>query len=292
MRFVTFRTNGDVPQPGVMMDDAVVPLGGTDGVAQSMLELIAKGDAALDKTRDLAMKRAPLAVPAKSVALLAPIPRPSKNVFCVGRNYHEHVEEGDRASGRNVGAPPVPIFFTKPPTTVVGPEAPVVRHRQTTKLDYEVELAVVIGRTCRNVGEDDALDVVWGYTVVNDVTARDLQDRHGQWFKGKGLDTFCPMGPVLVSRDEIADPHALDIELRVNGEMRQHHNTRHMIFTINRIIADLSAGMTLEAGDIIATGTCSGCAFAMTPPGWLQPGDVMEAEVQSIGVLRNTIVEG
>jgi 2-keto-4-pentenoate hydratase/2-oxohepta-3-ene-1,7-dioic acid hydratase in catechol pathway len=209
--------------------------------------------------------------------------------MCVGRNYQEHVAEGDKVYGWTDGAPPAPIFFTKPPTSVVGPEADVLLHPQTKRLDYEIELGVVIGPGGVNIPEAEALDHVWGYTIVNDVTARDLQDHHKQWFKGKGLDSFCPMGPCLVHRDEIDDPHDLEIELTVNGEVRQKANTRQMIFDIRRIVAELSAGMTLQAGDVIATGTCSGCAFAMEPPAWLKPGDVMEATIERIGTLRNTV---
>ena len=162
-------------------------------------------------------------------------------------------------------------------------------HRRTKELDYEVELGVIMGGSGSNIPESEALDHVWGYTVINDITARDLQDLHKQWFKGKSYNTFCPIGPVAVHRDEIPDPHSLGVELGVNGNVRQKANTRQMIFNINRIIAELSAGLTLEPGDFIATGTCSGCAFGMSPPGWLQVGDIVEAEVQGVGVLRNCI---
>lgn len=289
MHFVTYQSQNGQPLLGLLQSEQIVPIQGP-GLPGSMLELIQGGDAALAAVR--AHVATAKGFPAGEVQLLAPIPRPLKNVFCVGRNYMEHVAEGDRANRVNEGAPPVPIFFTKTPNSVVGPEAPVVHHRQTEKLDYEVELAVVIGKAGKDIPEAHALDYIWGYTVVNDVTARDLQDKHKQWFKGKSMDTFCPMGPALVHASAIPDPHSLDIELRVNGVVRQKANTAEMIFNINRIIAELSAGMTLEPGDVIATGTCSGCAFGMTPPAWLVPGDVIEARVQGIGLLRNPVVRG
>lgn len=229
-------------------------------------------------------------VPLEAVRLRAPL-RPRKNVFCVGRNYTEHVAEGDRASGRQEGPPPVPIFFTKPPTSIIGPGEPVVRHRSTRALDYEVELGVVIGRAGANLRRGEALDHVFGYTIVNDITARDLQDRHKQWFKGKGLDTFCPVGPCIVTADEFGDPQAAEIRLWVNDELRQQAPTSAMIFDVQRILVDLSDGMTLEPGDLVATGTCAGCGFGFDPPRFLNPGDVVRAEVTGIGTLENPIIE-
>jgi 2-keto-4-pentenoate hydratase/2-oxohepta-3-ene-1,7-dioic acid hydratase in catechol pathway len=223
-------------------------------------------------------------VPRSRVKFLAPIPRPRKNIVCLGRNYAEHAKE----SGGKV--PTVPIFFTKPPTCVVGPGASVVHHAATKQLDYEVELAIVIGRRGRNIPESRALDHVFGYTIMNDITARDLQRRHEQWFKGKSLDTFAPMGPLVVHRSLVRDPQALTLRMRVNGAQRQHASTRDMVFPVARIIAVLSDGMTLEPGDIIATGTPEGVAMGMTPQAWLRPGDVVEAEIDGIGVLRNRIV--
>jgi 2-keto-4-pentenoate hydratase/2-oxohepta-3-ene-1,7-dioic acid hydratase in catechol pathway len=225
-----------------------------------------------------------MVVPASRVKFLAPIPRPRKNIFCLGRNYAEHARE----SGGQV--PTVPIFFTKPPTAVVGPEATVLHHAVTQQLDYEVELAVIIGRRGRNITPDRALEYVFGYTIMNDITARDLQRRHEQWFKGKSLDTSAPMGPVVLHRSALRDPQDLNLRLRVNGEQRQHASTRDMVFPVAQIISVLSAGMTLEPGDIIATGTPEGVGMGMTPQTWLRPGDVVEAEIEGIGVLRNRIV--
>ncbi|MGQ0571645.1 MAG: fumarylacetoacetate hydrolase family protein [Armatimonadota bacterium] len=225
-----------------------------------------------------------LVVPLSEARLLAPIPRPRKNIFCMGRNYAEHAKE----SGGSV--PSVPVFFTKPPTCVVGPEAPVVHHAVTQALDYEVELAVIVGKRGRDIPVERALEHVFGYTIMNDVTARDLQRRHEQWFKGKSLDTFAPMGPAVVHRSAIPDPQNLRLRMRVNGEVRQDASTRSMVFTVAQLLSVLSAGMTVEPGDILATGTPEGVAMGRTPPPWLQAGDVVEAEIDGIGTLRNRIV--
>ena len=232
-------------------------------------------------------------VPLKRARLLAPIPRPAKNVFCVGRNYVEHIAEGARAQRISLDLPEFPVFFSKPPTAVIGPgEAIPVQVEVSTKIDYEVELAVVIGRRGRNIKASDALDHVFGYTIVNDVTARDLQRRHGgQFLKGKGLDGSCPMGPAIVTRDEIADPGRLAIRLWVNDELRQDGNTKDMIFPIADLIASLSEGLTLEPGDLLATGTPSGVGYAMSEPQFLKGGDVVRCEIEGIGRLVNPVSE-
>jgi 2-keto-4-pentenoate hydratase/2-oxohepta-3-ene-1,7-dioic acid hydratase in catechol pathway len=173
---------------------------------------------------------------------------------------------------------------------VIGQHAPVVHHAVTEQLDYEVELVAIIGRRGRNIGPERALDYVFGYTIMNDVTARDLQRKHMQWFKGKSLDTFAPMGPWIVHRTAVPDPQALRLTMRINGEVRQNSTTANMIFTVAQLIAVLSAGMTLEPGDILATGTPEGVGMGMKPPKWLQVGDEMEAEIEGIGVLRNRVV--
>jgi 2-keto-4-pentenoate hydratase/2-oxohepta-3-ene-1,7-dioic acid hydratase in catechol pathway len=224
--------------------------------------------------------------------LLAPIPRPAKNVFCVGRNYIEHVAEGDRAAGRETTeAPKYPQFFTKPPTAVIGPDETVPSYAAITRvLDYEVELAVIIGTAGSDIAPERAFDHIFGYTVANDITARDLQRRHGQWFKGKGLDRSCPLGPWIVPADEIAAPPDLRISLTVNGEARQDSRTSQLLFDIPTIIATLSQGLTFEPGDIIATGTPSGVGYAMVPPRVLAPGDVIAATVEGIGTLTTTVV--
>lgn len=261
-----------------------------------MLDLIGGGETALEHLRKVvdAAKRSldtsGVWIPLAQVRLTAPIPRPRKNVFCVGRNYKAHIEEGARALKRELVFPSVPEFFSKPPTAVIGPDAEVrINAKQRRQLDYEVELAFVIGKTARDVAAKAGLSVVFGYTIVNDVTARDLQVLHGQWFKGKGLDTSCPTGPWIVTRDEFGDPSGHRISLRVNGETRQDSNTSDMLFGCAEIAASLSEGLTLEPGDIVATGTPSGVVLGMSPQVWLKSGDVMEAEIEGIGVLRNRI---
>lgn len=225
-------------------------------------------------------------------ALLAPIPHPRKNVFCVGRNYIEHVNEGYRARGAEAKLPEFPQFFTKPQTAVLGAGAPIPLHTGITeKLDYEVELGLVIGRRGTNISEAAALDHIFGFTIINDITARDLQRRHDQWFKGKALDGSCPMGPWVVLRDDVSNPQSLNITLRVNGEVRQQSNTAHMIFSIERIISELSQGLTLEPGDIVATGTPSGVGYAMEPPKFLKPDDIVTCQIEEIGTLENRVAD-
>lgn len=293
MRFCSYLNQGET-RLGIVTDAAVVDVEAITrssrlpSRATTMLDLIA--EVPLLELRTLSRqaeqwaraKRSTLSL--SRAKLLAPIPRPRKNIMCMGRNYAEHAKESGNAP------PEVPVFFTKPPTTVVGPHAPVVRHAATEQLDYEVELAVIIGRRGRNIAVDKALDYVFGYTIMNDVTARDLQRKHQQWFKGKSLDTFAPMGPWIVHRSAIPNPQALRLGMRVNGENRQNSTTANMVFSVAQLISVLSAGMTLEPGDILATGTPEGVAMGMNPPKWLQVGDVMEAEIEHIGVLRNRVV--
>jgi 2-keto-4-pentenoate hydratase/2-oxohepta-3-ene-1,7-dioic acid hydratase in catechol pathway len=293
MRFCTYQVRGE-PRVGIVAGNAVVDLRALarrrrmPRVPADLLGLISDVSTlelrALAREADAWVAGRREAVMLPRARLLAPIPRPRKNIMCMGRNYAEHARETGSAP------PEVPVFFTKPPTAVVGPGAPVIHHAVTQQLDYEVELVAVIGRRGRNVSPEKALDYVFGYTVMNDITARDLQDRHGQWFKGKSLDTFAPLGPWIVHRSSLPDPQRLRLQMRVNGEVRQDSTTANMIFTVAQLIASLSAGMTLEPGDLLATGTPAGVAKGMKPPKWLQPGDVMEAEVEGIGVLRNHVV--
>jgi len=224
-------------------------------------------------------------------ALLAPIAQPRKNVLCVGRNYAEHIAEGDRAQKQNVGVTQHPVFFTKPPTSIVAPDGDILLFPEvSTSIDYEVELAVIIGKTGRNITKEAALDHIFGYTILNDVTARDVQRRHGgQYFKGKGFDGSCPLGPWIVTADAISDPHNLSISLTVNGEQRQDGTTADMIFDIPTLISSLSEGMTLEPGDIIATGTPSGVGYAMEPPRFLAAGDTVVCTISEIGELTNSV---
>lgn len=298
MKFVTFAKDG-AQRVGLWLDSGVLDLAlaadlsGETLDASSMIALIQGGDASLKAARALAAKPvADALVPHASVQLLAPIPRPAKNVFCVGRNYIEHVHEGDRMFQRDPSIPTVPNFFTKTPTTVTGPDAEVRWPSKVTQaFDYEIELGVIIGKTGRDIPAAKAYEHVFGYTIINDVTARDLQRSHVQWFKGKTLDTTCPMGPWIVDAEEIGDPKALDLTFLLNGEQRQHASTAQMIFDVPAIIESLSAGLTLEAGDVIASGTPSGVGFGMEPKGLLKDGDVMECRISKIGVLKNTVRE-
>ncbi|MBI3895347.1 MAG: fumarylacetoacetate hydrolase family protein [Acidobacteria bacterium] len=227
----------------------------------------------------------------EEVRLHAPIPRPAKNIVCLGLNYKSHMEETARARGREVKIPEVPVFFTKAPTAVNGPmEAIPWDPSVTEQVDYEAELAVVIGISGKNIPRAKALEHVFGYMVLNDVTARDLQKNHLQWFKGKSLDGFCPMGPYLVTADEFGDPQKKRISLRVNGAVKQDATTADMIFPVAAIIESLSRGMSLEAGDIISTGTPEGVGLGRTPPEFLKEDDLVEAEVEGIGILRNRVV--
>ncbi|MGI9507815.1 MAG: fumarylacetoacetate hydrolase family protein, partial [Geminicoccaceae bacterium] len=228
----------------------------------SLQQVIALGPMTTDTTDAIAAatksgQLAGVAHPASKVHLQAPLPRPAKNVFCVGRNYREHIAEGERAQNVKIGVTEHPVFFTKPPTSVVGPGAsvPIFPH-VSENIDYEVELAVIIGKAGRDIAQSEAMDHIFGYTILNDVTARDVQRRHGgQYFKGKALDGSCPLGPFIVTVDELGDPTGLGIRLSVNGERRQDGNTADMIFDIPTLIASLSEGLTLEPGDVLATGT-------------------------------------
>lgn len=249
---------------------------------QALVGLIARADAG---------ELAQACLDASDVTLLAPIPQPRKNVFCVGRNYAEHIAEGNRAQNITDGVSPHPVFFTKPLTAVIGPGAavPIFPH-VSTNIDYEIELALIIGKAGRDIAEKDVYDHIFGYTILNDISARDVQRQHGgQYFKGKALDGSCPMGPYIVTADEIGDPQNLTVGLTVNGEQRQLGNTASMIFDIPALVASLSAGLTLEPGDIVATGTPSGVGYAMTPPQFLKDGDVVVCEIEGLGRLENPV---
>jgi 2-keto-4-pentenoate hydratase/2-oxohepta-3-ene-1,7-dioic acid hydratase in catechol pathway len=279
MRYVTFEHRG-VTRPGVLRGETIEPLFG----CKTLLDFIALDSAARADT----LREAPL--PLAQARLLAPV-RPRKNVFCVGRNYLGHAEEVAKARGIELQLPSVPTFFTKAPTSIANPGATLhLSAAVSQQYDWEAELAVVIGRRCKDVSEAEALEVIFGYTCLNDVTARDLQREHQQWFKGKSLDDSCPIGPWIVDREEVPDPQKLEVSLRVNGERKQHSSTAQMIFSVATIIASLSRGMTLEPGDVIATGTPDGVGFARTPPEFLKNGDVMEVEIGGIGILRSGVV--
>jgi 2-keto-4-pentenoate hydratase/2-oxohepta-3-ene-1,7-dioic acid hydratase in catechol pathway len=290
MKFATFRQHGQ-PVAGLVLPGGLLPL---PADLSSVLGIIRGGEPALAACRELAQRaeREPQAlVPLAQAELLAPLPVLIRNAFCVGRNYVDHVKEG--AAVRNVEAqlPQAPQFFTKATHTLVGPEADVrLDERVTRRLDYEVELALVIGRGGRDIAAERAFEHIFGYSIANDVTARDLQRRHDQWFKGKSLDTTLPLGPWIVDAQEIGDPATLELTMSVNGEERQRARVAQMIFDIPTLIAQLSAGLTLEPGDVIATGTPSGVGFAMQPPQYLKDGDVMVARINRIGELHNRVV--
>ncbi len=295
MRLVTFG-NGTA-RVGVIGEDGTIS--GLDdlapGAPTGMIDVIARWREIEPQLRDGAL-RAVAGTPIDRVQLRAPIPHPH-NIFAVGWNYADHFMETksfhEGVAKTLADMPEHPAFFTKNTRSVVGPDAPV-RHPgpHSQMLDWEAELVAVIGTPGRDIPEDRALDHVFGYTVANDVSVRDHQrKRHGdQWIKGKSFDTHCPLGPWIVTADEIPDPQVLRVTSRVNGETMQDSNTRYMVFSVARIVAELSVGMTLAPGDIVLTGTPSGIGDARTPPVYLKVGDVMEMEVEGVGVLRNKVV--
>jgi 2-keto-4-pentenoate hydratase/2-oxohepta-3-ene-1,7-dioic acid hydratase in catechol pathway len=281
VKFATFE-HGGREQVGRIEAEYIYPI-----EAPSMLDLIARYD---ELGSGLNMWRGGIAL--SDVRLLAPIPRPQRNIFCVGKNYRDHAREFAR-SGYEAGAikgaevDDYPAMFTKPASCVIGPGATVHTHPSvTSSVDYEGELAVVIGLQGRDIPREAATDHVWGYTIINDVTARDRQKKHRQWFLGKALDTFCPMGPWITTADEVT---ANDLQLRtyVNGELRQDANTRDLIFDIPKLIETLSAGMTLQPGDVIATGTPAGVGLGFDPPRFLEPGDEVTMTISGLGTLSN-----
>jgi 2-keto-4-pentenoate hydratase/2-oxohepta-3-ene-1,7-dioic acid hydratase in catechol pathway len=258
-----------------------------------MLGLIALGAAGLEKLKR-AVAKAAVRLPLGKVKLVAPIPRPARNIFCVGKNYHEHAREfhtsGFDASAGKDAIPEVPIIFTKPPSCVIGPGAPIPGHLDpTNSVDYENELTVVIGKGGRGISKARAFEHVYGYTIINDVTARTLQHRHKQWFIGKSIDGFCPMGPVLLTADEVPDVGELHLTTRVNGELRQDARVKDLIFDIPTLIETISAGITLEPGDLIATGTPSGVGIGFKPPKYLKKGDIVSLTIEPIGELTNPV---
>jgi 2-keto-4-pentenoate hydratase/2-oxohepta-3-ene-1,7-dioic acid hydratase in catechol pathway len=310
MRFVSFSTP-DIPKPhlGIIQNDLVLDVDlAAHALAligpDSMLQLIERYEqeqliltAIFDKAagRLFSDVKTFASIGAvhniAEVQLAAPIPRPHKNIVCLGHNYAEHAQESNAARGLSTSTAEPVAVFTKAPTSVNGPYSDIVIDPAVSEqVDWEVELAVIIGKGGRHIREEDALTHVFGYTVLNDVSARDIQFRHKQFFLGKSLDGYCPMGPWIITADEIPDPQQLPIRLKVNGEVKQESNTSQMISSVAQTIALLSTSMTLEPGDIIATGTPSGVGFARKPPEFLHAGDVMETEIDGIGVLRNTIV--
>ncbi len=301
MRLVTFRAHpAAAANLGALVDGYVVDLallGAAAGVALpgDMLTFIDLGPVAVaqaQKLLDTYRENWPIgtALPQENVKLLAPIARPRKNIFGIGLNYVEHIAESSRTLDTSANLPTQPVIFSKPPTTVIGPGDAIEHNAKITQqLDWEVELAVIMGRRATRVTEADAMSYVFGYSVMLDMSARDCR-RAGQWIYSKGQDTYAPFGPCIVTADEMTDPQNLDLWLTVNGVMKQQSNTRHMLFKVPFLISDISAAITLEPGDIIATGTPEGVGAGRTPQEWLWPGDVVEAGVQDIGTIRHPVV--
>ncbi len=293
MRLVTFS---DAKGARIGVHDAasneIVDLSATTRLPRDMTAFVALGKKGLQRARR-AVKSGEGRLPFAAVRLLAPFPRPAKNILCVGKNYHEHAREF-HSSGFDASAkeaiPDVPIMFTKWPNSVIGPGEPIPSANDyTDSTDYEGELTVVIGEGGRNISKADAFDHVFGYTIINDATARTLQQRHRQWFLGKSLDGYCPMGPCIVTADGIKNVGEMHLVTRVNGEVRQDAMVSQLIFDIPTLIEDLSRVMTLEPGDLIATGTCAGVGIGFNPPKFLKKGDVVAITIDPIGTLENPV---
>ena len=302
MKLVTYRASVEAAaRLGVIVDDLVVDVAALaesqgKNLPASMLEPIDAGRPGLDTLRDCLAEangrfQTGTAMALANVKLLAPIPRPRKNIFGIGLNYVEHVAESAKSLDTAKDLPKQPVIFSKPPTTVIGPGEGIEHNRKITQqLDWEVELAVIIGTTARRVCKQDALRHVFGYSVMIDVSARDNR-RAGQWIFSKGQDSYAPFGPCIVTADEITDPQTLDLWLTVNGVEKQRSNTGHMLFKVDDLIADISSGITLEPGDIIASGTPEGVGAGRSPQEWMWPGDTIVACVEGIGSLRHPVVD-
>jgi len=298
MKFITYvKENRE--SIGVLKDNYIVDFSyifkniGEKNTPETMIEFIGYSNDNKLKQIERVLNRDNLeGIPLDSVKVSAPIPYPERNVFCLGKNYAEHAREVKITRITGTDIPENPIYFTKIASPAIGQEDSIkFSTKVTQQVDYESELAVIIGKDGSNIKEENAEDYIFGYTIINDVSARDLQGKHTQWFKGKSLDTFCPMGPVIVHKNEIPFPVELNIGSKVNGELRQNSNTKKLIFDIPYIISDLSKGITLKAGDIIATGTPSGVGMGFDPVKVLKDGDVVECFIEKIGSLKNEIKE-
>jgi len=280
MRLVTFRRGGGSPEPGVLRGEEVISLAAAG--FPDLVSVVRGGAEALAQVRSWISQR-PDGVPLTSARLMAPISRPP-NLICIGLNYRDHAAE------TNLPIPTVPTVFAKFSTAIIGPGDDIVLPKASSRPDYEAEFAFVIGAGGRRIPASEWRDHVFGYTILNDVSARDYQMATSQWTMGKAFDTFAPMGPYLVTADEIADPHELDISLTLNGEVMQNSNTRNLIFRVPELVAFLSSVFTLEPGDVVSTGTPGGVGFARKPPVYLRPGDEVAIHVQGLGELRNPVV--
>jgi 2-keto-4-pentenoate hydratase/2-oxohepta-3-ene-1,7-dioic acid hydratase in catechol pathway len=300
MKLVTYRVADEASRLGVIWDELIVDVedfGFEVGLdfPSNMLDFIDLGSIAVSalsealnqaETRDLLGT----SIPATNAELLAPIPRPRKNIFGIGLNYTEHVAEAAHSLDTSSELPQEPVIFTKLPTAVIGDGDSICHNKNITQqLDWEAELAVIIGKKCHRVNKDEALNYVFGYTVINDISARDCR-RAGQWVVSKSQYSFAPMGPCIVTADEIKDPHNLNIQCHVNGIEKQNSSTKYMLFNINDLIEDISQGLLLEPGDIIATGTPAGVGAGRDPQEFMWPGDVLETSIEGIGKIRNSVI--
>ncbi len=301
MKLLTYQIKNSEPRLGFLHNNQVIDMANFGAAVKlelpsTMLELIDMGSEIIPEINAL-LKQVDknllqgFTFGADEVTFLAPIPKPRKNIIGIGLNYTEHVAESARTLDTSNELPQKPVIFSKPPTTVTATNTNILLNAKLTQqLDWEVELAVVIGKKGKYVAKEKALDYVFGYTIINDISARDCR-RAGQWIVSKGQDTFAPMGPILVTKDDIPNPHNLNLSLTVNGIEKQNANSKFMLFNINELIEDLSIVFTLEPGDIIATGTPSGVGAGRNPQEWLWDGDVVAATVEGIGTLVNTVKE-
>ena len=301
MKLLTYKTKDTEPRLGFIHNNQVIDMEDFGDISNfplpnDMLELIDMGFEIIPEISELIAETPEnffeeIAYEMNEVTILAPIEKPRKNIIGIGLNYTEHVAESARTLDTTGKLPTKPIIFSKPPTTVTATNTEIIKNTKlTSQLDWECELAVVISKKGKYVAKENAMDYVFGYTVINDISARDCR-REGQWIVSKGQDTFAPMGPYLVTKDEIENPHNLNLSLKVNGVEKQNSNTKFMLFNINDLIEDLSIVFTLEAGDIIATGTPAGVGAGRNPQEWMHDGDVVEATVEGIGTIVNTIKE-
>ena len=301
MKLLTYKTNDTEPRLGFIHNNRVIDMEDFGEISNfplpnDMLELIDMGFEIIPEITEMIAETPEnffeeIAYEMNEVTILAPIEKPRKNIIGIGLNYTEHVAESARTLDTTGKLPTKPIIFSKPPTTVTATNTEIIKNTKlTSQLDWECELAVIISKKGKYISKSEALDYVFGYTVINDISARDCR-REGQWIVSKGQDTFAPMGPVIVTKDEIENPHNLNLSLKVNGVEKQNSNTKLMLFNINDLIEDLSTVFTLEAGDIIATGTPAGVGAGRDPQEWMYDGDVVEATVEGIGTIVNTIKE-
>jgi 2-keto-4-pentenoate hydratase/2-oxohepta-3-ene-1,7-dioic acid hydratase in catechol pathway len=301
MKLLTYKTADTEPRLGFLHNNQVIDMEDFGAISNfplpnDMLDLIDLGFEIIEEITEMIAETPEnffeeISYEMSEVTVLAPIEKPRKNIIGIGLNYTEHVAESARTLDTTGKLPQKPIIFSKPPTTVTATNTEIIKNTKlTSQLDWEVELAVVIGEKGKYVANADALNYVFGYTVINDISARDCR-REGQWIVSKGQDTFAPMGPYLVTKDEIENPHNLNLSLKVNGVEKQNSNTQFLLFNINDLIEDLSIVFTLEPGDIIATGTPSGVGAGRDPQEWMYDGDVVEATVEGIGTIVNTVKE-